>query len=59
VGSGAPRRAETSAPDVDLQVGDPGAQEGDESLEAFRCHGPDDGMRQRILAFDIAEYELA
>jgi quinol monooxygenase YgiN len=30
-----------------------------ESLEAFRGHGPDDGMRQRILAFDIAEYQVA
>lgn len=30
-----------------------------EALEAFRGNGPDDGMRQRILAFDIAEYELA
>lgn len=29
-----------------------------ESLEAFRGQGPDEGTRERILAFDIAEYEL-
>jgi quinol monooxygenase YgiN len=30
-----------------------------EALGAFRGRGPDDGMRQRILDFNIAEYEVA
>jgi quinol monooxygenase YgiN len=30
-----------------------------ELLDAFRGDGPDDSTRDRILAFEIAEYEVA